>query len=95
MNIYTQFLNKNWVYIFIFQASKLLNFVFKDLLTSLLLLIKLKVFYLLILEAEPWKDKPHEDDDDHFKYLKFPRDDLKFKRYDKEDREPAKFIDKK
>ena len=64
------------------------------MLTSWLLLIKWKVFYLLILEAEPWKDKPHEDDDDHFKYLKFPRDDLKFKRYDKEDREPAKFIDK-
>ena len=65
------------------------------MLTSWLLLIKWKVFYLIYLEAEPWKDKPHEDDDDHFKYLKFPRDDLKFKRYDKEDREPAKFIDKK
>jgi hypothetical protein len=46
-----------------------------------------------MLASKPWEERPYEEDEEAFKYTSKKREELKYIRYDKPEKQTTKFID--
>ena len=57
-----------------------------------LLVDEIKGIYSM-LASKPWEERPYEEDEEAFKYTSKKREELKYIRYDKPEKQTTKFID--